>query len=65
MPKRKLNSHIVDPSTVSSEIQKMNATRKTSVAVTTEKLRLASNICYKEITYHMNNVVNISVFPDI
>ena len=55
----------VDPSTVFSEIQKMNATKKTSGAVPTDKLKLASNICYKEIAYHINNAIDTNIFPDI
>ena len=55
----------VEPSTVFSEIQKMNATKKTSGAVPTDKLKLASNICYKEIAYHINNAIDMNVFPDI
>ena len=55
----------VDPSTVFSEIQKMNATKKTSGAVPTDKLKLASNICYKEIAYHINNAIDTNIFPNI
>ena len=55
----------VDHTTVFSEIQKMNATKKTSGAIPTDKLKLASNICYKEIAYHINNAIEMNVFPDI
>ena len=55
----------VDPSTVFSEIQKMNATKKTSGAVPTDKVKLASNICYKEIAYHINNAIDTNIFPNI
>ena len=50
----------VDPTTVVSEIQKMNATKMTSGAIPTDKLKLASNICY-----HINNAIDMNVFPDI
>ena len=55
----------VDPSTVFSEILKMNATKKTSGAVPTDKLKLALDICYKEIAYHIINAIDMNVFPDI
>ena len=55
----------VDLSMVFSEIQKMNATKKTSGAVPTDKLKLVSNICYKEIAYHINNAIDMNAFPDI
>ena len=55
----------VDPTMVFSEIQKMNATKKTSGAVPTDKLKLVSNICYKEIAYHINNAIDMNAFPDI
>ena len=55
----------VDPSAVFSEIQNINATKKTSGAIPTDKLELASNICYKEIAYHINNAIVTNTFPDI
>ena len=55
----------VDPTLVFSEINKLDPSKKASGAVSTDKLKLASNACYKEITYHINNAINTSTFPDI
>ena len=63
--KERVEFSLIDPSTVLSEIQKMNATDKTNGAVPTDMLKLASNICYREIAYHINSAINKNVFPDI
>ena len=41
------------------------STKMTSGAVPTDKLKLASNICYKEIAYHINNAIDTNIFSDI
>ena len=43
----------------------MDSSKKTSGAVPTDKLKLASSACYKEITYHLNNAISTNTFPDI
>ena len=43
----------------------MNASKKTSGAVPTDKLKLASNIYYNEKAYHINNAIDMNVLPDI
>ena len=55
----------VDPTLVFSEISKMDPSKKTSGAIPTDKLKLASSACYKEITYHINKAICTNVFPDI
>ena len=47
-----------------SEINKLDPSKKASGAVPTEKLELASNACYKEITYHINNAISTNTFPN-
>ena len=41
----------VDPTLVFSEIRKMDSSKKTSGSIPTDKLKLASSACYREITY--------------
>ena len=60
-----LNSHLLTPLLFFSEINKMNPSKKTSGAVPTDKLKLASNTCYREITYHIDNAISTNTFPDI
>ena len=55
----------VDPTLVFSEISKMDSSKKTSGAIPTDKLKLASSACYKEITDHINNAISANMFPDI
>ena len=55
----------VDPTLIFSEINKLDPSKKESGAVTTDKLKLASNACYEETTYHVNNAINTNTFPDI
>ena len=55
----------VEPTLVFSEINKMDPSKKTSGGVPTDKLKLASNACYREITYHIDNAISTNTFPDI
>ena len=59
----------VDPTLVFSEINKLDPSKKTSGAVSTEKLKLASNACYREINnlinYLINNAISTNTFPEI
>ena len=55
----------VDPTLVFSEISKMDSSKKTSDAIPTDKLKLASSACYREITYHINNAISTNIFPNI
>ena len=54
-----------DPTIVFSEINKLDPSKKASSVVPTEKLKLASNACYREITFLINNALNTNTFPDI
>ena len=54
----------VDPTLVFSEINKMDPYKKTSGAVPTDKLKLASNACYRDITFHIDNAIRTNTFPD-
>ena len=55
----------VDPTLVFSEISKMDSSKKTSGAIPTDKLKLASSACYRDITYHINNAISTNMFPNI
>ena len=55
----------VDPTLIFSEISKMDSSKKTSGAIPTDKLKLASSACYREITYHINNAISTNMFPNI
>ena len=48
-----------------SEIMKMDPFKKTSGAVQTEQLKLASNACHREITDHTHNAISTNTLPDI
>ena len=54
----------VDPTLVFSEICKMDSSKKTSGAKPTDKLKLASSACYREITY-INDAISANMFPNI
>ena len=43
----------------------MDPSKKTSGAVPTDKPKLVLNACYREITYHIDNVISTNTFPDI
>ena len=43
----------------------MDPSKEANGAVPTDKLKLASNACYREITYHITNAINTNTFPDI
>ena len=55
----------VDPTLVFSEIKKLDPSKKANGAVPTDRLKLASNACYREITYRFKNAINTITFPDI
>ena len=55
----------VDPTLIFSEISKMDSSKKTSGAIPTDKLKLASSACYREIAYHINNAISTNMFPNI
>ena len=55
----------VDPSLVFSKINYLDPSEKASGAVPTNKLKLASNAYYREITYRIKNPINTNTFPDI
>ena len=55
----------VDPTLVFSEINKLDPSKKTSCAVPTDKFKMTSNACYREITYHINNAISTNTSPDI
>ena len=55
----------VDPPLVFSEINKIDPSKKTSGAVPTDKPILASNACYRESTYHIDNAISTNMFPEI
>ena len=55
----------VNPTLVFSEINKLFPSKKTSGAVPTDKFKMTSNACYREITYHINNAISTNTFPDI
>ena len=42
----------------------MDPSKKTSDAVLTDKLKPASNACYMEITYHINNAIRTNTIPN-
>ena len=56
-------SHI-DPSLVLHKINKLNSAKKTSGPVPVDKLKLVAESCYKEISYHINNAIDETIFPD-
>ena len=43
----------------------LDPSKRARGAAPTNKLKLASNACCKEIIYHTNNAVNTNTFPDI
>ena len=56
-------SHI-NPLSVWNEINQLTNTKKTSGEVEISSLKIVSDLCYQEITHHMNKSIESCKFPD-
>ena len=53
-----------NPVSVWNEIIQLNNTKKTSGEVSITSLKMVSDLCYQEITRHMNKSIESCEFPD-